>query len=71
MRAGRTRQVPRSNGGQEFGLLENRTAPGGVPPPHIHTHEGEFFNVPHGSSRSGSRKVVRCPAYGLETVEFG
>ena len=30
-------------------LLENLTAPGGGPPPHIHTHEDEFFYVLDGA----------------------
>lgn len=30
-------------------LLENLTAPGGGPPPHIHTREDEFFYVLDGS----------------------
>jgi mannose-6-phosphate isomerase-like protein (cupin superfamily) len=30
-------------------LLENLTAPGGGPPPHVHTHEDEFFYVIDGS----------------------
>src|SRR5919106_1634462 len=30
-------------------LLENLTAPGGGPPPHVHTHEDEFFFVLDGT----------------------
>src|ERR687895_1550693 len=30
-------------------LLENRTAPGGGPPPHVHTREDEFFYVLDGA----------------------
>ena len=30
-------------------LLENLTAPGGGPPPHVHTHEDEFFYVLDGT----------------------
>jgi quercetin dioxygenase-like cupin family protein len=30
-------------------LLENLTAPGGGPPPHLHTHEDEFFYVLDGT----------------------
>ena len=30
-------------------FLENLTAPGGGPPPHIHTHDDEFFYVLDGS----------------------
>jgi quercetin dioxygenase-like cupin family protein len=30
-------------------LLENLTAPGGGPPPHVHTREAEFFYVLDGS----------------------
>src|SRR5688572_2077861 len=30
-------------------LLENLTAPGGGPPPHVHTREDEFFYVVDGS----------------------
>jgi mannose-6-phosphate isomerase-like protein (cupin superfamily) len=30
-------------------LLENLTAPGGGPPPHIHTREDEFFYVLDGT----------------------
>ena len=30
-------------------LLENLTAPGGGPPPHVHTREDEFFHVVDGS----------------------
>jgi quercetin dioxygenase-like cupin family protein len=30
-------------------LLENLTAPGGGPPPHIHTNEDEFFSVIDGT----------------------
>jgi uncharacterized RmlC-like cupin family protein len=30
-------------------LLENLTAPGGGPPPHIHTREDEFFYVLEGT----------------------
>jgi quercetin dioxygenase-like cupin family protein len=30
-------------------LLENLTTPGGGPPPHIHTHEDEFFYVLDGT----------------------
>ena len=31
--------------GGSFVLLENLTAPGGGPPPHVHTREDEFFYV--------------------------
>jgi quercetin dioxygenase-like cupin family protein len=37
-----------STGGRLL-LLENLTAPGGGPPPHIHTHEDEFFYVLDGT----------------------
>src|SRR5215207_7655578 len=30
-------------------LLENLTAPGGGPPPHVHTREDEFFHVLDGA----------------------
>ena len=30
-------------------LIENLTAPGGGPPPHVHTHEHEFFYVLDGT----------------------
>ena len=30
-------------------LIENLTAPGGGPPPHVHTHEDEFFYVLDGT----------------------
>ena len=35
--------------GGKLVLLENLTAPGGGPPPHIHTREDEFFYVLDGS----------------------
>jgi quercetin dioxygenase-like cupin family protein len=37
-----------STGGQLV-LLENLTAPGGGPPPHVHTREDEFFHVLDGT----------------------
>src|ERR687893_2871696 len=37
-----------STGGQLV-LLENLTAPGGGPPPHVHTREDEFFYVLDGT----------------------
>jgi len=37
-----------STGGQLV-LLENLTAPGGGPPPHVHTREDEFFYVLDGA----------------------
>ncbi len=35
--------------GESLVLLENLTAPGGGPPPHIHTREDEFFYVLDGT----------------------
>jgi quercetin dioxygenase-like cupin family protein len=35
--------------GEKLVLLENLTAPGGGPPPHIHAHEDEFFYVLDGT----------------------
>ena len=35
--------------GGELVLLENLTAPGGGPPPHVHTREDEFFYVLDGT----------------------
>jgi quercetin dioxygenase-like cupin family protein len=35
--------------GGELALLENLTAPGGGPPPHVHTREDEFFYVVDGT----------------------
>jgi quercetin dioxygenase-like cupin family protein len=35
--------------GGKLHLLENLTAPGGGPPPHVHTREDEFFYVLDGS----------------------
>jgi quercetin dioxygenase-like cupin family protein len=35
--------------GGRLALLENLTAPGGGPPPHVHTREDEFFFVLDGS----------------------
>jgi mannose-6-phosphate isomerase-like protein (cupin superfamily) len=35
--------------GGSLALLENLTAPGGGPPPHVHTREDEFFFVIDGS----------------------
>jgi quercetin dioxygenase-like cupin family protein len=35
--------------GGNLALLENLTAPGGGPPPHVHTHEDEFFFVLDGT----------------------
>jgi quercetin dioxygenase-like cupin family protein len=35
--------------GGQLVLLENLTAPGGGPPPHVHTREDEFFYVLDGS----------------------
>jgi quercetin dioxygenase-like cupin family protein len=35
--------------GGRLALLENLTAPGGGPPPHLHTREDEFFFVLDGS----------------------
>jgi quercetin dioxygenase-like cupin family protein len=35
--------------GESLVLIENLTAPGGGPPPHIHTREDEFFYVLDGS----------------------
>jgi quercetin dioxygenase-like cupin family protein len=37
------------NTGGKLVLLENLTAPGGGPPPHIHTREDEFFYVLDGT----------------------
>ena len=38
----------KTSGGQLV-LLENLTAPGGGPPPHVHTREDEFFHVLDGT----------------------
>jgi mannose-6-phosphate isomerase-like protein (cupin superfamily) len=38
-----------STTGGRFALLENLTAPGGGPPPHLHTREDEFFFVLDGT----------------------
>ena len=35
--------------GESLVLLENLTAPGGGPPPHVHTREDEFFYVLDGT----------------------
>jgi quercetin dioxygenase-like cupin family protein len=38
-----------SSTGGRLALLENLTAPGGGPPPHLHTREDEFFYVLDGT----------------------
>jgi quercetin dioxygenase-like cupin family protein len=49
--------------GGKLALLENLTAPGGGPPPHIHTREDEFFFVLDGTFeiRVGERLHVVGP----------
>jgi hypothetical protein len=57
-------------------LLENLTAPGGGPPPHIHTRNDEFFYVLDVDSGPGSavddddipRTMLGAPRYGLAAV---
>ena len=56
-------------------LLENLTAPGGGPPPHIHTREDEFFYILDGTFgiRIGDEVHALGPggfAYGVQAVAF-